>query len=141
MLQVIGVSVTLEYAAKMIYENTIGRLFSWFGNGSVSEKEKTIIEAQRADSDFIYHTAWYEGDFLPWIKKAWSASESNNANWFRKWERTLFFTFEYSFKAAYAKLIELGAKPTILSDFEESAYDLALENELLDKNKIEFLKL
>jgi len=38
-------------------------------------------------------------------------------------------------------LISLGAKPTILSDFEESAYHLALENELLDKNKIEFLKL
>lgn len=109
MLQVIGVSVTLEYAAKMIYENTIGRLFSWFDNGSISEKEKTIIEAQRAYSDFIYHTAWYEFDFLPWIKKVWSASEANNANWFRKWERTLFFTFEYSFKAAYAKLIELGA--------------------------------
>ena len=38
-------------------------------------------------------------------------------------------------------LIDLGAKPIILSDFEESAYDLALENELLDKSKVEFLKI
>ena len=37
-------------------------------------------------------------------------------------------------------LLGLGAKVTVLSDFDESAYDLALENELLDKSKIEFLK-
>ncbi|RPD91201.1 ankyrin repeat domain-containing protein [Aureibaculum marinum] len=38
-------------------------------------------------------------------------------------------------------LIELGANPTVLTDFEESPYDLALENEFLDKKEIEFLKL
>lgn len=37
-------------------------------------------------------------------------------------------------------LIDLGAKTTIVTDFEESVYDLAVENELLEKNKIEFLK-
>ncbi|UMB53346.1 ankyrin repeat domain-containing protein [Lutibacter sp. A64] len=37
-------------------------------------------------------------------------------------------------------LIKLGAKTTIATDFEESAYDLALENEFLNKNAIEFLK-
>lgn len=38
------------------------------------------------------------------------------------------------------KLIALGAKTDIGTDFEETVYDLALENELLDKNEIEFLK-
>ncbi|MBJ2176144.1 ankyrin repeat domain-containing protein [Aureibaculum sp. A20] len=38
-------------------------------------------------------------------------------------------------------LISLGAKSSVLTDFEESAYDLALENEFLNKNTIEFLKL
>lgn len=39
-------------------------------------------------------------------------------------------------------LIENGAKKNIVTDFEESAYDLALENELLKKSNtsIEFLK-
>lgn len=39
-------------------------------------------------------------------------------------------------------LLEQGAKKQIVTDFEESAYDLAQENELLTKNKvsIEFLK-
>ena len=38
-------------------------------------------------------------------------------------------------------LIKLGAKTNVLTDFDESAYDLALENEFLNKNTIEFLKL
>ena len=109
MLQVIGVSITMEYASKMIYENTIGYFFSWFTNNSTSEKEQKITDAHRAYSDFIYHTAWYEFEFIPWIGKVWKASESNDANWLRKWERTLFFTVEFSFKAGYAQLIEWAA--------------------------------
>ena len=110
MLQVIGVSVTLEYTLKMLYENTIGELFSWFSNDSLSAQEQTITEAHKAYSDFIYHTAWYEFDFLPWIGKVWKANDSGNANWLRKWERTLLFTTEFFVKAGYAKLIEWGAK-------------------------------
>jgi hypothetical protein len=81
-----------------------------FSNDSISEKERMIISAQRAYSDFIYQTAWYEFKFMPWIKKVWTASDSTNASGIRKWERTLFFTFEYSFKALYAQLIEWAAK-------------------------------
>jgi hypothetical protein len=33
-------------------------------------------------------------------------------------------------------LISIGAKKEIVTDFEETAYDLALENELLKKNNI-----
>ena len=110
MLQVIGVSVTMEYAAKIIYENTIGSLVGWFANGTLSDQEKTINAAQRAYSDFIYHTAWYEFQFLPWIKKVWTVSNTAESSWLRKIERTLFFTVEFSFKAAYAQLIEWAAK-------------------------------
>jgi FAD/FMN-containing dehydrogenase len=110
MLQVIGVSITMEYTAKMLYENTIGRVFSWFSNGINSDEEKIIIEAQRAYSDFIYDKAWYEFEFLPWIKQVWTTSNTSDSNWMRKIERKFFFTLEFSFKAAYAKLIELGAK-------------------------------
>ena len=69
MLNVIGVSITLEYTAKMLYENIFGRIFSWFSNGTLSDEEKTIVAAQRAYSDFIYDKAWYEFKFMPWVKK------------------------------------------------------------------------
>lgn len=110
MLKVIGVSVTLEYTAKILYENTIGRVFSWFVNDIISNEEKTIIAAQRSYSDFIYHTAWYEFKFLPWVKKVWTVSDTTKSSFLRKTERKLFFTFEFVFKAAYAQLIEWAAK-------------------------------
>ncbi|WP_316634080.1 FAD-dependent oxidoreductase [uncultured Flavobacterium sp.] len=110
MLQVIGVSMTMEYGAKILYENTIGRFFALFSEEKNSEAEKTIIEAQRAYSDFIYQTAWYEFKFMPWIKKVWTASEKSDYSVLRKWERTMIFTLEFSFKAFYSKLIEWGAK-------------------------------
>ncbi|HEY0769225.1 MAG TPA: hypothetical protein VGD31_02755, partial [Sphingobacteriaceae bacterium] len=101
---------TLEYTTKMLYENTVGRVFSWFANGTPSDQEKTIFAAQRAYSDFIYDKAWYEFQFMPWVTKVWSVSNSAESNWFRKVERMLCFTAEFTFKAAYAKLIEWGAK-------------------------------
>lgn len=112
MLQVIGVSMTMEYGAKILYENTIGRFFSLFAEEKSSESEKVIIEAQKAYSDFIYQTAWYEFKFLPWITKVWTASEKSDHSVLRKWERTFLFTVEFSFKAFYSQLIEWAAKST-----------------------------
>lgn len=112
MLQVIGVSMTMEYGAKILYENTIGRFFSLFSEEETSQSEKVIIEAQKSYSDFIYQTAWYEFKFLPWITKVWTASENSDHSVLRKWERTFFFTIEFSFKAFYSQLIEWAAKST-----------------------------
>ena len=128
MLKVIGVSVTMEYTAKMIYENTIGRIFSWFSNGTPSDEEKIIVHAHRAYSDFIYDIAWYEFDFMPWVKKVWSESNSADSNWLRKMERKLFFTVEFTFKAAYAKLIEWGAK----ASYEEPVTEIYLLASTID---------
>jgi len=122
MLKVIGVSITMEYTAKMLYENTIGRVFSWFSNGTFSDQEKTIVAAQRAYSDFIYDKAWYEFKFMPWVAKVWSVSNSAESNWFRKIERTFFFTLEFTFKAGYAKLIEWAAK----ASYEEPVTNIYL---------------
>jgi hypothetical protein len=112
MLQVIGVSMTMEYGAKILYENTIGRFYALFSEEKKSKEEEIIIEAQRAYSDFIYQTAWYEFKFLPWVKKVWNASSKSNCSTVRKWERTLLFTVEFSFKAFYSQLIEQAAKST-----------------------------
>ena len=109
MLQVIGLSITMEYCAKIIYENTLGRFFQLFAEENISNEEEIIIEAQRAYSDFIYHTAWYEFEFLPWIKKVWNDAEASDASVLRKWERSVFFTLEFSFKALYAQLIDWAA--------------------------------
>lgn len=122
MLKVIGVSVTLEYTAKMLYENSVGRIFSWFANGTPSDEEKIIVKAHSAYSEFIYDIAWYEFEFMPWVKKVWSESNNAESNWLRKIERKLFFTVEFTFKAGYAKLIEWGAK----ASYEEPVTEIYL---------------
>lgn len=122
MLQVIGVSITLEYSVKIIYENTIGRFFSWFTSESISDEEKVIADAHMAYSDFIYHTAWYEFEFMPWIHEVWNTKNTSDSNWLRKIERKLFFTFEFAFKAGYSKLIEYGAK----ASYEEPVTEIFL---------------
>lgn len=126
MLQVIGVSITMEYAFKILYENTIGWLFSNFANESTSNEEQTIAEANRAYSDFIYDTAWYEFEFTSWIRKLWSCSNNGKGNFIRKWERSLIFTLEFSFKAAYAQLIEWAAK----SSYETPVTTIYIKGEL-----------
>lgn len=119
MLQVIGVSVTMEYGVKMIYENTVGWFFSLFAEENSSNEEKIIAEAQRAYSDFIYHTAWYEFGFSHWIGKVWADTEPTESSVIRKWERTLFFSLEFSFKAVYAQLIEWAAKSSYEAPIED----------------------
>lgn len=132
MLQVIGCSLTIEYGAKMIYENTIGRLFSLLSEKQISKEEKTIMEAQSAYSNFIYQTAWYEFKFLPWIGKVWNASGKSQGSAIRKWERTLFFTFEFSTKALYAQLIQWAAN----SSYEKpiTSIYLVVSNDLTVKD-------
>lgn len=110
MLQVIGVSTTVEYLIKGIYENTIGRFFAFTANDNTPKEEKIIAKANKAYSDFIYHTAWYEFEFSPWVKKVWGETSFFGENFLRKTERKLFFTAEFLVKSVYAELIGLGAK-------------------------------
>ena len=119
MLQVIGVSVTMEYGVKMLYENSIGKFFSLFAEENSSNEERVINEAQRAYSNFIYHTAWYEFEFSHWIGEVWENTEPTKSSFMRKWERTLFFTLEFSFKAVYAQLIEWAAKASYEAPIED----------------------
>ena len=110
MLNVIGVSVTVEYTTKLIYENTIGWLFSNFHNGENSEEEKIIIKANREYSKFIYDNVWYDFKFLPWVYKIWEVKDNTNANFIRKCERTCFFTIEFLIKALYAQALDYAVK-------------------------------
>lgn len=110
MLRVIGISTTVEYLFKALYENSIGRLTRWSAGGQDTAEDRLIQQAQRAYSDLIFHTAWYEFDFGSWVARIWREPDFFGEHFARKLERKLSFTFEYGFKSLYAKLIELGAR-------------------------------
>jgi len=110
MLKVIGISTTVEYLFKSLYENTIGRLTRWIAGGEDTEEDKIIQMANRAYSDLIFDRAWYEFDFWSWAGRIWKEPALIGSNMIRKYERKLFFTMEYGLKTLYAKLIGFGAK-------------------------------
>jgi len=112
MLQVIGVSTTVEYMFKSLYENTVGRFTRWTAGNEDTEEDKIIAQAQRAYSDLIFDEAWYVFNFGEWIDRIWSDTDIFGKNFIRKLERKLFFTGEYGFKVIYAKLIGAASQAT-----------------------------
>ena len=110
MLQVIGISTTVEYMLKGSYEYTIGRFTRWTAGGTDTEEDRIIAQAHRAYSDMIFDKAWYEFDFSAWQARIWSDTDFFGENFIRKLERKLFFSMEFGFKSIYAKLIGFGAQ-------------------------------
>ncbi|WP_229838111.1 FAD-binding protein [Cellvibrio zantedeschiae] len=116
MLRVIGISTTIEYMYKGLYEKTIGTFTAWTAGGELTPEDKIITQAQLAYSKLIYDEAWYKFDFFPWIKKIWADTDFFGKNFIRKLERKLFFSLEFAIKTGYAKIIGYAAT----SSYEQS---------------------
>ena len=127
MLQVIGISTTIEYMYKGAYENTLGRFTRWTASADTPE-DNIIKNAHSAYSSLIFHQAWYEFDFASWLKKIWIEPEFFGNNFIRKIERKLFFTLEFGFKELYAGAIKFAAKNTY--DESDGKIYLTLNSEI-----------
>jgi FAD/FMN-containing dehydrogenase len=110
MLQVIGISTTVEFMYKALYENTIGRFTRWVADGKDTREDVIIASAHRAYSDLLFNEVWYVFDFWSWVEKVWSETSFFGDDFIRKTERKLFFTLEFGFKTFYARLIGYGAQ-------------------------------
>lgn len=110
MLKVIGVSTTIEYMYKSLYEYTIGRLTRKSAEGKDIAEDKIIAQAHRAYSDLVFDEAWYMFDFWSWVNKIWVETDLIGPQFVRGIERKLFFTLEFGFKTLYAKLIGYAAQ-------------------------------
>lgn len=112
MLRVIGISTTIEYALKGVYENTIGRLTRWSTGGRNTPEDLIIARAQRAYSELIFVEPWYKFAFWPWVNTIWSEPSFFEKNFIRKLERKFALTLEFGIKTAYARLIQWAAEST-----------------------------
>jgi hypothetical protein len=108
MLWVIGSSYSAELTLKALYENTIGRLSGWLADGELTDEDRYAYEVAADYGRFIHTYPWYEYAFASKLKGVWADLPAWGDHAFRKWERKLFLTVEYGFKAAYATLIGLG---------------------------------
>tara|TARA_R110002096_G_scaffold14719_6_gene51823 strand:- start:1799 stop:2944 length:1146 start_codon:yes stop_codon:yes gene_type:complete len=112
MLRVIGISTTVEFMLKGLYEKSVGRFTRWTAGNVDTREDRIIAAAHKAYSDLLVDEVWYVFDFDRWSDKIWRDTSFFGDNFLRKIERKIFFTLEFRFKAFYARLIAEAAAAT-----------------------------
>lgn len=106
MIMVIGTSLTVEYIVKGLYENTLGRFSEWTSSHKQVQEDHYAYKVANDYATLIPIRPWYEFTFLNSLKGLWQQTSLWGDNAFRKWERKIILSIEYSFKAFYAFVIE-----------------------------------
>jgi len=105
MIAVIGVSTTVEYGLKVLYETTAGRFTEAVsgvtGNAPDTAEDRLAAKTAADYVAFIKVQPWYEFDFVTPLKAVWSDTGWWGQHPLRKWERKYMLTSEYAAKAAY----------------------------------------
>lgn len=117
MIVVIGVSTTVEYAMRSVYETTIGRISAALAGGDTQEDAYAAKAAQEY-VDFIRLHPWYEFDFWARLRGLWTQTDLWGPHMLRKWERKYALTTEYTVKALYGWVINKASN---------SVYDTPIE--------------
>jgi hypothetical protein len=107
MIYIIGVSYSIEYAIKGIYENTIGRVFEWIRSEKRTPQDEYARAVLQDYAAFLYTIPWYKYPFREKLDglMALSAPTPSQA---RTWERDFALGTEYFIKIGYAWLIQKG---------------------------------
>ncbi len=110
MVMVIGVSTTVEYALKGVYEHTIGRLAEATRTPTVVPEEQFAAGFARSYVDFIRVDPWYLYDFWSRFTELWQTTPLQGPNLVRRWERRFALSAELLVKEGYARAIKLGTQ-------------------------------
>lgn len=113
MLLVIGVSFSVEYTIKGLYENSIGRLTEWLSSNQPVEEDRYAQKVAEDYANFVPFRPWFEFPFSQSLHQLWSTTSWYGSNMIRKWERKIVLSAEYSVKTVYAWLIGLGSRSTM----------------------------
>ncbi|MXV16530.1 hypothetical protein [Hufsiella ginkgonis] len=119
MIMVIGVSTTVEYFIKSVYETVIGRITDKSTGSVITAEDRFNANYMRRYVNFIEDTPWYEYSFSTDLKRLWKLPLFSGSSLFRKLERRYYLTTELLVKGGYGWLIKQATK---------SAYDAALLN-------------
>ena len=112
MIYVIGISFTVEYAVKGLYENTVGRLFEWWRGPNPTPEDIYARAVLQDYADFLYTIPWYKFPFMEKLRGLWSATPLGGPSTVRRWERKFSLSTEYLLKAGYAWVIQKGLDAT-----------------------------
>lgn len=127
MIWVIGVSTTVEYSLKALYESTIGRLTDT--EEVITDEDKFYAAFTQDYVNFIKDKPWYEFNFKTQLVNLWSNTSFWGNHIFRKLDRKYIITAELLVKWGYGKLIGLGTKQvydealpttTVVTEYKET---------------------
>ena len=99
-IHTIGVSFTLEMAAKALYEETIGRLFALIRGNKKTPQDLYAANMAKDYASFLHQVPWYKYDFDKSTAELWNLPLTNTL---RSWERRLALGGEWKAKTSYAK--------------------------------------
>lgn len=105
MIYVIGVSCTIEYAIKGLYENTIGRVFEWIRGDKRTPQDEFGRAVLQDYSAFLYTIPWYKYPFRDKLDGLLAISSPTSST-LRSRERDFALGTEYFLKIGYAALIQ-----------------------------------
>lgn len=103
-LQVIGVSFTIEYGIIGVYEQTIGRVFELLHFNHKANEDYTTDTIAKAYSDSLLQTPWYDFSYHTAVSQLWQSWDWSSLS-LRGLERRIMFTLGYHIKGAYAALL------------------------------------
>ncbi|RRB07267.1 hypothetical protein [Larkinella rosea] len=110
MIWVIGVSTTVEYAFKTLYETIIGRLTNPANGAVVTDEDQFNARLMQDYVDFIRMRPWYEFDFASRIPALFQTTSFFGPYFLRKLDRKYMLLTELLVKTGYGYLIKLGTK-------------------------------
>lgn len=111
MIWVIGTSYAVEYAAKGLYEGSIGRLSEWWsGDGwRTNPKDRAYAEVATEYGAFIHHTPWYAFPFAEGRTRVGAASGEGSV---RGIERGFALWVELAAKSVWGSLMGSASAAT-----------------------------
>jgi FAD/FMN-containing dehydrogenase len=109
MLWIIGVSYSVEYTVKGLYENTVGRVSEWLAGNEPVDEDRYAHQVAKDYGDFTHLRPWYEYDFWSKLQGLWTQTPLWGKGFLRKWERKLSMSLELGMKAGYGWLIAAGS--------------------------------
>lgn len=110
MLVVIGVSTTVEYAVRSVYETLVGRVFEESRRGGMTAEDRYGAVIARDYVDFLNGAPWFDYDYPQALKGLWTDCPTVGPDMLRKWERRYALSTEYLIKAMYAQMILAGTR-------------------------------
>ena len=110
MIYVIGISHSVEYVLKGVYENTIGRVSEIFAPDPPTAEDLFARLFATEYGDFLNTIPWYDYPFASRLMELWDNVGFSGDGQARKIERRFALSLELAVKAAYGWLIKGGTE-------------------------------